>query len=244
MLNEDLTSKINFIADKQADKIKAAYDKDDASDLGGDFDVKKVLTALGKADPSKNGATINWIVRMYIAGLFKLEDVNRLKKDIEVFLKFKNKMENKDLNSYADLKTLYAAIAPFVEKPDQAASGKEAKKEIKKGVKYIINTPDFKALIPETKEAACFYGAGTKWCTAADEDNMFDHYNNQGHLVIIIAGEGKEQRKFQLHYETDSFMDETDSQLSKKDITYLSGFPQYKDFLEHLIKKHYFPEDK
>lgn len=243
LLNEDITSKLNFIAGKQSDKIEDAFKKD-GSVLTGEATAKEILEELAKADPSKNGAAINWIVRMYIAKQFKLEDVRRLSKDIDVFLKFKNKMENKDLNSYPDLKTLYAAVAPFIEKPDQAASGKAEKKEIKKGVKYIINTPNFKALIPKTEEAACFYGAGTKWCTAAtDGDNQFENYNSRGDLVIIIAGEGAKQRKFQLHYEDDAFMDEQDSEVGKADISYLSSFPQYKDLLDILIKKHYFPED-
>lgn len=241
MLNEDAASKINFIADKQGPAIIKAYSEYDNGSQ--DADPKEVLSKLAKADPTKKGEAIQFIARMYTAKQFKLEDVNRLKKDLEVFFKFKSKIENKDLNSYKSLKDLYAAIAPFAEKPEQAASGKEEKKQLKSGAKYLINTPNFKAIIPKTEEAACYYSAGTKWCTGAKEDNQFKHYDDQGDLIIIIAGEGKDQRKFQLHYETESFMDETDSAISKKDISYLSSFPQYKELLDTLIKKHYFPED-
>ena len=65
-------------------------------------------------------------------------------------------------------------------------------------------------IIPHTQEASCYYGKNTQWCTAAtDSYNMFNHYNNQGPLFINIRK--TDGKKFQFHFETNSFMDETDT---------------------------------
>jgi hypothetical protein len=47
--------------------------------------------------------------------------------------------------------------------------------------------------------------------------------------------------KFQLHYETDAFMDERDQAIGAKDKAALSKIPAYGEFLNKLIKKHYTP---
>lgn len=242
-LFEDLTSKLAYLEKSRAAQIEAAFEKD-GSVLKGDVTANKILAELGKADPTKDGSIVQWIVNMYIKGQFKLEDINRVKKDVAKFIKFKAKMKNKDLNSYKTLTDLYSANSEFQDDEELELSKKAQSKQLKNNETItVIDTPDFKAIIPLTQAASCKYGAGTKWCTAADEDNMFDHYHGQGHLVIIIAGAGAKAKKFQLHFESDSFMDELDQAISKKDITYLSGFPQYKELLDKLIKKHYFDEE-
>ena len=49
----------------------------------------------------------------------------------------------------------------------------------------------------------------TQWCTAADGNNQFNYYNSQGPLYININKADNE--KYQFHFESDQFMDETDT---------------------------------
>jgi hypothetical protein len=234
LLTEDINSKAEYLAKQLGDKLVDAYKKDESKEAT----AKEVMNQLKKADPSKQGLAMTFIANMYVKNQFKIEDIPRVKKDLDTFFKFRKEIENKDLNSYKKMDDLYDVTEKFQEKnPEMTKAAQE--KVIKSGVKKLIDTKDFKALIPTTKEAACLYGANTKWCTAAEDNNMFDHYNDQGNLVIIIAG-GK---KFQLHFESDSFMNDRDQPLSKADIDYLSKYPEYKELLDMLIKKHYFDEE-
>jgi len=64
----------------------------------------------------------------------------------------------------------------------------------------------------KTEAAAKYYGRGTKWCTAAKYNNMFNDYNQYGKIYMIqIDEKGKKSRKYQMHTETGQFMDETDT---------------------------------
>lgn len=202
-----------------------------------------VVERLKAADPkSKN---LVWIARMYAAGEFKFEDLARMKDELEKFEKVKSKLPNKDLNSYKNLGDLYAAIDTV--KPEEAKSEREKEKELKGDVTWLIRSPEYKALIPKTKEASCIYGAGTRWCTAATgSHNYFDSYSKQGDLIIIIAKVGGKDRKFQLHYESGSFMDENDRPVTQDspEVAGLSKHPEHAQLINMLIAKHYVEVDK
>jgi len=71
--------------------------------------------------------------------------------------------------------------------------------------------------IPETQEASCELGRGTKWCTAAAKDNMFDQYSEDGPLYVWRDKNGK---KYQFHFETAQFMDSKDVPIDARTIEY------------------------
>lgn len=236
ILFESPEARIEYLAKTMGQKLVTAAEKDASMKAKTPEEIAEVLADF---DPTPNKKALNFIAKLYVNGAIRAEDKRKISGTIELFYKVANKLKNKDLMSYKNLNDLYDALEPFEENEADAMSARQQKKLVKSDAEKLIDTPDFKVIIPKTEAAAKYYGANTKWCTAADEDCMFDHYNAQGPLFIIIAGEGAKARKFQLHYESGQFMDERDQELSSSDIAYLSKFPQYKDFLEHLIDKHY-----
>lgn len=198
---------------------------------------EQLIQELSAADPTSNKKYLQFIVKMYVQGAFRLEDVNRLRDDLTTYSKFVSRMpvNQRNVLAFKSLRDLYNAIKPFQD-TEEPVSGKQQRKMVKQeGAKKIVDTPNFKVLVPTTEEAACFYGKGTRWCTAANENNMFKHYSDQGDLYIIMAGD----RKFQLHMESNQFMDEQDEDVNSEDIQYLSKFPEYKNFLNMMIQKYY-----
>ena len=228
-------NKEEFIANQFKDKLTKAANED--SSYKGENTPLGVVRELSKIDPTR-GKHLQFIVKMYLAKQFKLEDTDKIKSELEKFEKFKPRIANKDLNSYKNLDALYDVTEQFTD-ADAPVSGKAQAKEQKSGAKKLIDTPNFKVIIPTTEEAAKFYGANTKWCTAADTNCQFENYAKDGEIYIIIAKMGGKDRKFQLHYESDQFMNERDTEVDKKDIAALSEFPEYTKFLNLLIKKHY-----
>ena len=238
LLTED---KISYLANQQSAKILAAAKADDQK-----FETaEEVVKALTKADPTVKLDYLMFIVRMYIAKQFKMEDLARIKDDLTLFSKIRPKLsvEQRDLNKTKDLDGLLAIITPYQQAPEEDILSKSAseKKMKNDSAKTLISTPNFKVIHPLTEEAACLYGANTKWCTAAKDNNMFSSYNEDGPLYIVIAKINGKQRKFQFHYQSDSAMNELDRPITKAEISQLSKIPEYKDFLEHLIDLHYTP---
>ena len=229
-----LEDRAEFIATQMKSKIEAAAQQD----LGQPADAVAVVDQLKQADPDPQGKNLQFIANMYVRQQFKLEDLARLRDSIAKFIKMRNTLQIKDLNQIKDLDQLYNLIDTEEEQP-VATSAKQQTRDVKANADRIIDTPNFKVIVPRTEEASCLYGAGTKWCTAGKQDNQFKNYAAKGDLYIIMANLGGKARKFQLHMEDDSFMNERDLAISKPDIAALSKIPEYTQFLNFLIKKYY-----
>jgi hypothetical protein len=144
------------------------------------------------------------------------EDFYKIKEDLAIYdrLKRSNKLspEYKDI-SKINLKQLtdfifnnYTSQSDF--DINSITSQKQEVKNIKKDAeKYTVG--DFTIINPKTEESACFYGKGTRWCTAAEYDNRFDTYNSDGKLWILID-KNDPTEKLQFHFESEQFMDAKD----------------------------------
>ena len=104
---------------------------------------------------------------------------------------------------------MYDTVRPYLDS-NVATSKSDSVRKIKEGAEKVYEDDDWLIVVPHTQEASCYYGKGTQWCTAADKgNNMFDRYNDEDLLYINIdKGSGD---KYQFHFESDSFMDATDT---------------------------------
>jgi hypothetical protein len=159
------------------------------------------------ADPTQNKEHTQWIVSRYRQGQFRQEDHRRIHAALSTFNKpavkaaLKASGKPTDINQYNSLSDLEKAIEPHKE----AISGKEEIKQIKtEGADLIHSSNGVTVHHIKTKEAACQYGAGTKWCTSGERNNEFDEYNTKGNIYVIQH----EGRKYQFHPNTKEFKDE------------------------------------
>lgn len=245
----EATNRNDFLIKQYGEQLVERAKKDHS--YKGEKTPEAIVDQLLVGDP-QNGKNLNAIIKWYIfdkskgkhgddidRGPFMMEDIkSKVLESLKTFFKFKSKIEIKDLGRYPSIQDLWEVTDKF-EGNTEDLSKSQLEKIIKKDTKKLIDTPDFKVYIPETKESACYYGKGTKWCTAADNNNMFDQYNSQGKLYVILAGSGENVKKFQLHFESEQFMNDKDTDVTKEQVKYLSRFPKYKEFLEMLIEEHY-----
>ena len=85
---------------------------------------------------------------------------------------------------------------------------------------------------PKTMAASCLYGKGTKWCTAAKEDNRFDTFNSQGKLYIVI--DKIDNHKYQFHFESQSYKDEENILLTEESSIFKYFSPELKFFFKSM----------
>jgi len=229
-------SKVEYVIKTFGEKLVAAARKVESGNPE-ELTPEAITAKLETADPTGNKEYLVWLALQYVRGSFRLEDTSRLRNDLEKFHKIKKTLENKDIMKY-DMDALYNAIESGEENP--VLTKGEMERSVKsQGSEKIIDEPNFTVLELKSKEAACFYGKGTKWCTAADENNMFDSYAKSGKMYFILVNDDGKQRKFQLHFNSGQFMNERDVPLSAAEIAMLSKFPGYKKFLNMLVDHHY-----
>ena len=171
-----------------------------------------IMQAIEAADPTKNKEYTVFLAKMYAGGGWgaHIEDLeSKVKPALEKFhlLKLKKKIPapRNDIMRYADLADFVGVVEEY---PDP-----EEKKEADKGTaRTVFENDKVRIVVPEDQNAACYYGQGTRWCTAArTSSNYFNHYNKDGPLYILLPKQPKHDgEKYQLHFASEQFMDEND----------------------------------
>ena len=188
--------------------------------------VDQLLQKLEAADPTRNKEYVQWMARTYTKGGVFFEDViTQVAQDLVIFDRLKRRRlippPYNDINRYADFHLFAETVAQYEEQlPDEEVP-------INKGqAKEIYRDSQLRIIQPVDKDAACYYGRGTKWCTAATTAyNAFDAYNRKGPLYIIIPSQPKYTgEKYQLHFVDMQFMNEKDQPIDLHGL--VTRFPQ------------------
>ncbi len=191
-----------------------------------------ILQRLEAADPTKNKEYTQWLAKVYSTGTIKIEDIISRGADAlakYVYAKRKNllKPEHKDIGrlSFKDVEDIAIQVPQVPQEQKQ-----------QNAVQYYKDK-DLRIIIPHDEEAACYYGQGTKWCTAARTNNMFKHYSKKGLLYIIIPTKPEYPgEKYQFNFETYQFMNEKDE---RADLTALvRRYPQLQEIFKEEADKH------
>jgi hypothetical protein len=84
-----------------------------------------------------------------------------------------------DINQYKSFDELTNAIKTY---------DNRVRRDVKEvnGGKVVYDDGRFFVVNPLNYESSCYYGKGTKWCTAAETDTHFKRYNQDGKLFYII----------------------------------------------------------
>ncbi len=165
----------------------------DFKGLPGYNDIDKLIDKIGEVDPSRNGIYMPWIARLVITkpGENRTEDLDRVGEDLQNFERFKQRIANKDINSYKSFQQLYDVTEPFTRPQPKSKEDKAKEKEaaeiakLKNEIITVYSGPEGWIRIPKTQASACYLGKGTRWCTAADRNNMFSHYSKDDNLFVV-----------------------------------------------------------
>ena len=182
---------------------------------------------LEVSDPSQNQQYVQWIAQCYAGGTIQLEDLGRVADALEHFdlLKqhrfFKKHPEFSQMADIGRHRGLHA-LEDFNEQSMEAQNvvrqkeGAARSERVMAATKIILDTPEWKIVVPTTVESSMYWGQRTKWCTATGSHNQFDTYSRSGPLYICI--DNATQNKWQFHFETNSFMDKSDRRINWYDL--------------------------
>lgn len=209
--------------DERIDFLKKQLEPKWGNGLEDEKDLNTFIKKVSKADPSLKGVYMQWIARVIMKNPEnRIEDLGRLKKDLENFEKFKSKIEKKDINQYKSFSEIFSVIEPFTKKipktsTEKAAARREKQIEaVREEITIVYSGSEGWIRIPKTKKAAQYLGQSTRWCTSAKGNNMFDHYNTSDSLFVIY--EKSSQKRWQLHVNSGQFANEKDEMQDWKTI--------------------------
>jgi hypothetical protein len=131
----------------------------------------------------------------------------------------------------------------FVDRENQKVSKKTVKKNIKTNDSVkIAEFPSWTVIVPLSKEASCQYGKGTKWCTAATQDNHFDAYFYQDDNVLFYVISKKDNTKYAIPYDRKDnkiyeIFDASDEPMTIEDFEVATGINNIESKVEGWLKQ-------
>jgi hypothetical protein len=121
---------------------------------------------------------LTWVGKVFDNINFE-ENFPKLVDAIKKFDKISTNLPKTDINQYQNLNELLTDIQTYENR---------SRRDVKKveGGNVVFDDGRFFVVNPLDHNASCYYGKGTKWCTAAESDTHFKKYNEDGKLFYII----------------------------------------------------------
>ena len=192
--------------------------------------IDTILEQLESGDPTAHKEYTQWIAKMYILGDTPLEDIgSTLKEYLYKFAVLKRKKliapPANDINRYSSFTMFMDAMDQYELPEDEVVDKGEATE--------VYEDATVRVVVPEDQEAACYYGRGTRWCTAATKgSNYYNQYSRQGPLYILLPKSPTHSgERYQLHFPSGQFMDEGDDPVDLYDLL-IHRFDMLFDFFK------------
>jgi hypothetical protein len=119
-----------------------------------------------------------WVGKTFDGVNFE-ENFPKLYNSLNKFTNISTNLPKTDINQYQNLNDLLTAISVYENRERRDVKKVEGGNVVfDDGKLFVVNPLDYKS--------SCYYGKGTKWCTAAETDTHFKKYNEDGKLFYII----------------------------------------------------------
>jgi hypothetical protein len=188
----------------------------------------KFLTFLGKVLPNTG----------FSQGI--LDDT--VKPVLKKFVAIGPNLEIKDINQYKTFAELKNAINQYENRIRREVQTIE-------GADIVYENDQFTVVAPLTTAASCYYGAGTKWCTASSADNThFNNYMKDGKLFYILDKTKATSDRFYKvallkKFEGDeSYFDAPDNKFTSGWIMGTNELARIKQYIDLYIREKYSKE--
>ena len=207
--------------------VDSDYDLDlsDESELQ-EF-ISRKLEQVEKADPTPNKQYTEWLVRRYIDGsISRFEDALSTWADFlheYHTLKIHRQLPQQiaDINRFKGRGSALRLMLRINTLYDEFQTARNEKEVMPKGdAKEILNNSEVRIIIPNDEASACYYGQGTRWCTAAKNNNMFGGYSSHNHPLFILLPKNPthDGEKYQVHLLENEWMDEEDTEVGAQEV--------------------------
>lgn len=119
-----------------------------------------------------------WVGKTYDGINFE-ENFPKLYTSLNKFTNLSTNLPKTDINQYRNFEEVISAISIYENRDRRDVKKVEGGNVVyDDGKLFVVNPLDYKS--------SCYYGRGTKWCTAAETDTHFRKYNEDGKLFYII----------------------------------------------------------
>lgn len=157
-------------------------------------------------DPTPNKKYLDWVLRLIVQEKLPAEDHYKVPAALGEFIRCQSMLKRdghrSDINDYDGLSDLFRVLQPYEMKSTSAELSRAERALVDAQTEVILDSDELLVISPKTKKASCFWGRGTKWCTAATgsgTENAFSQYTDaDGSGLYIFIDKKNSGVKYQL----------------------------------------------
>ena len=157
---------LKLIQEGRVDDFKAKYSQKFGTD-----NANKIIVAV----PQKY---LDWAGKHLDMVNFE-ENLSKVAQALQKFEKISSNLPITDLFQYKNIGQLLSALSDYYNRQRRVVNKVEGGNVVYDDGRYFV-------VNPLTHDSSCYYGKGTKWCTAASTDHQFKRYNEDGKLFYIL----------------------------------------------------------
>jgi Domain of unknown function (DUF4116) len=172
-----------------------------------------IMERIARADPEPTKSNVPWLIHTYLGkDGYRLEDLGKAQHALMLFNRLRPSLPvaERDLTKLKSLGELLDVVQHLEDTEQESShvrervflSGRARKRDERESAReesLILYEGELGIVaVPMTQQSAKWWGRGTRWCTAADEDNAFAEYHWSAPLIIIVASDGT---KIQAYFE-------------------------------------------
>jgi hypothetical protein len=163
--------------------------------------IEALIRMLEQADPTANKQYMPWLARTYVKGEIFFEDV--LSQVREYLEKFHILNQRRKIPAGRNDILRYSNFGDFMSVMDEYPDPEAAELKNKGEAEEIYQDQQVRVIMPYDQAAACYYGQGARWCTAATKGrNYFNDYAENTPLLIVIPQQPQHPgEKYQLWFD-------------------------------------------
>jgi hypothetical protein len=170
LLNKKSMKFSEYILESRVDDFKAKY--------GRKFN-QEILDRITNMVAPKYLDWVGKVLDMVVLNDNFGDYITKLGPALKTFEKVSSNLPKTDINQYQSLEELLDEINKYQNK------SRRQYKQVDGG-NVVFENDRFFVVNPLDHKTSCYYGRGTKWCTAADSDHHFNQYNSDGKLFYIL----------------------------------------------------------
>ena len=150
-----------------------------------DDTIEALIRMLEQADPTPNKQYMPWLARTYVKGETFFEDV--LSQVREYLAKFHILNQRRKIPAGRNDILRYSNFGDFMSVMDEYPDPEAPELKDKGQAEEIYQDQQIRVIMPYDQAAACYYGQGARWCTAATKGrNYFNDYAENTPLLIVV----------------------------------------------------------
>jgi hypothetical protein len=197
--------------------------------------INDIINRIEDIDPTNNKEYVPWITKQYITGSMQFEDlISRGADELRMYHIAKVKKLLKP-NQRDIMAMTFSQMIDIVSDNELRMKLQPKQSQDRGTFSVVLDNAQVRIIQLKDITASKFWGQNTKWCTAAEKNNMFETYASEGPIYVLIPKTPSfPGEKYQISFRSNEFKDKENNDIDNLRYFLTEQFGDLTQFFDKL----------